>query len=116
MELRGFDTNYVLSAFNLSNARVSCTLTHVRKTPPIIAIWNKEELPEEWKESVIVPIREKGDSFHSYILRQQGYLLHFKVRCLLSVLFLAKCCRFYNSVHFWLTLRRLMSYIWSTHS
>jgi hypothetical protein len=27
----------------------------------IISIWNKEELPEEWKESVIVPIYEKGD-------------------------------------------------------
>jgi hypothetical protein len=27
----------------------------------IIAIWNKEELPEEWKKSVIVPIRKKGD-------------------------------------------------------
>ena len=27
----------------------------------IIAIWNKEELPEEWKESVIVPIHKKGD-------------------------------------------------------
>ena len=26
-----------------------------------IAIWNKEELLEEWKESVIVPIHEKGD-------------------------------------------------------
>jgi len=26
----------------------------------IIAIWNKE-LPEEWKESVIVPIHKKGD-------------------------------------------------------
>ena len=27
----------------------------------IIAIWNKEELPEEWKESVVVPIHKKGD-------------------------------------------------------
>jgi sorting nexin-29 len=27
----------------------------------IIAIWNKEELPEEWKESVLVPIHKKGD-------------------------------------------------------
>jgi hypothetical protein len=27
----------------------------------IIAIWNKEKLPEEWKESIIVPIHKKGD-------------------------------------------------------
>jgi hypothetical protein len=27
----------------------------------VIAIWNKEELPEELKESVIVPIHKKGD-------------------------------------------------------
>ena len=27
----------------------------------IIAISNKEELPEEWKESFIVPIYKKGD-------------------------------------------------------
>jgi len=27
----------------------------------IISIWNKEELPEEWKESIIVPTYKKGD-------------------------------------------------------
>jgi hypothetical protein len=34
----------------------------------IISIWNKEELPEEWKESNIVPIYKKGDKtdFNNY--------------------------------------------------
>jgi hypothetical protein len=27
----------------------------------IISVWNKEELPEEWNESIIVPIHNKGD-------------------------------------------------------
>jgi len=27
----------------------------------IIFIWNKEELSEEWKESIILPIYKKGD-------------------------------------------------------
>ena len=27
----------------------------------IISVWNKEELPEEWKESIIVPVHKKGD-------------------------------------------------------
>jgi len=27
----------------------------------IISIWDKEELSEEWKESIIVPIYKKGD-------------------------------------------------------
>ena len=27
----------------------------------INCIWNKEELPEEWKELIIVPIDTKGD-------------------------------------------------------
>ena len=26
-----------------------------------ISIWKKEELPEEWKESIIVPICKKGN-------------------------------------------------------
>ena len=34
----------------------------------IVSIWNKEELPEEWKESIIVPIYKKGDKtdFNNY--------------------------------------------------
>jgi len=27
----------------------------------INSVWNKEELPEEWKESIIVPVYKKGD-------------------------------------------------------
>jgi len=27
----------------------------------IISIWNKEELHEEWKEPIIVPVYRKGD-------------------------------------------------------
>ena len=27
----------------------------------IISVWNKEELPDDWKESIIVPIYKKGD-------------------------------------------------------
>ena len=27
----------------------------------IISIWNKEELPNEWKESIIVPVYKEGD-------------------------------------------------------
>jgi len=33
----------------------------VRFIKLIIAIWHKEELPGEWKESIIVPILKKGD-------------------------------------------------------
>jgi hypothetical protein len=25
------------------------------------SIWNKKELPDQWKESIIVPIHKKGD-------------------------------------------------------
>jgi hypothetical protein len=27
----------------------------------IHSMWNKEELPQQWKESIIVPVHKKGD-------------------------------------------------------
>jgi len=35
----------------------------------IIVIWNKEELPGEWKESIIVTIHKKGDKTNCNIYR-----------------------------------------------
>jgi len=37
----------------------------------IISIWNKEELPEEWKESIIVPVDTKSDKTECFNYR--GY-------------------------------------------
>jgi hypothetical protein len=41
-----------------SGGRIICFEIHYH----IISIWNKEELSEEWKESIIVPIYKKGDN------------------------------------------------------
>jgi len=40
-----------------AGGRTICSAIHKL----IISIWKKEELPEEWKESIIVPIYKKGD-------------------------------------------------------
>jgi hypothetical protein len=34
----------------------------------INSVWNKEELPEQWKEYIIVPIYKKGDNIDSTIV------------------------------------------------
>jgi hypothetical protein len=44
----------------------------------INSIWNKEELPDQWKESIIVPIHEKGvktdcNNYHGISLLSTSY-------------------------------------------
>ena len=53
----------------------------------IISIWNKEELPEEWKESIIVPIYTKGDK--TDYINYRGY--HF--RQLRTKFYPTSCCQ-----------------------
>ena len=40
-----------------ARGRTICNETHTF----IISIWNKKELPEEWKESIITPTYKKGN-------------------------------------------------------
>ena len=46
----------ISAELNKAGGRIICSEIHKL----IISIWNKEELPEEWKESIIAPIY-KGD-------------------------------------------------------
>ena len=40
-----------------AGGRTICYYIH----KPIISIWNKEELPEEWKDTIIVRVFKNGD-------------------------------------------------------
>jgi hypothetical protein len=45
---------------------------------PINSVWNKEELPDQWKQSIIVPIHKKGDktdcnNYHGISLLSTSY-------------------------------------------
>jgi hypothetical protein len=43
----------------LSQAGGEILLSAIHKL--VNSVWNKEELPDTWKESIIVPIHKKGD-------------------------------------------------------
>jgi len=47
-----------------------------------IFIWNKEELSEEWKESIILPIYKKGDKMDCSNYRDMSHLpTTYKILC-----------------------------------
>jgi hypothetical protein len=41
----------------------------------ICCLWNKEELPQQWKESIITPIHKKGDKTVTIIEESPSYQL-----------------------------------------
>jgi hypothetical protein len=53
----------------------------------ITSIWNKEEMPDQWKKSIIVPIHKTGDKtdcnnypgirYHCYQLQTKFYQISF---------------------------------------
>jgi hypothetical protein len=44
----------------------------------INSVWDKEELPDQWKESIIVPIHKKGDKTVIIIVGHHCHQLHTK--------------------------------------
>jgi hypothetical protein len=54
----------------------------------IISTWNKEELPEEWKESIIIPIYKKGDK--TYCSNYRGVSLLSSTYNILSNILLSR--------------------------
>jgi hypothetical protein len=38
----------------------------------INSIWKEEQLPQQWKESIIVPIYKKGESFEKMAIEILG--------------------------------------------
>jgi hypothetical protein len=62
----------------------------------ICSIWNKEELPQQWKESIIVPIYKKGDKTDCNIY--QGISLLSTAYKILSNILLARTTPYVNEV------------------
>jgi hypothetical protein len=54
---KSLDTDQILAELIKAGGETLCYEIH----DLICSIWNKKELPRQWKESIIVPIYKKGD-------------------------------------------------------
>jgi hypothetical protein len=62
----------------------------------IISIWNTEELPDQWKESIILPIYNKGDT--TYCSNYHGISLLSTTYKILSNILLSKLTRYAEEI------------------
>jgi hypothetical protein len=51
-------TDWIPTELIKAGGETLCSDTHKF----ICSIWNKEELPQQWKESIVVPIHKKGNN------------------------------------------------------
>ena len=73
------DTYEIITELIKAGGRIIRSETHKL----INFIWNKEELPEQWKESIIVPIYMKGDKTYCSNIKTYNFFshIHCSIRC-----------------------------------
>jgi hypothetical protein len=54
---KSLGTDQILAKLIKAGGEMLCSEIHKL----ICSIWNKEESPQQWKESIIIPIHKKGD-------------------------------------------------------
>jgi hypothetical protein len=62
----------------------------------ICCIWNKEELPQQWKKSITVPIYKKG--YKTYCNNYRGISLLTTIYKILSNILLARLTPYVNEI------------------
>jgi hypothetical protein len=86
--------NYKSPCTNWILAKLGETYSEIHRL--VHSIWNMEELPQQWKESIIVPIYKKGDK--TYCNNYQGISLLSTAYKILSNILLARLTPYVNEI------------------
>jgi hypothetical protein len=85
-------TDYIPAEFIKAGGETSCSVIHKLTR----FIWNKEELPQQWKESIIIPIHKKGDK--TGCSNYGGISLLLTAYKILSTIFLVRLTSYVNEI------------------
>jgi hypothetical protein len=89
---KSLGTDRILAEFIKAEGETSCFQTHKL----VCSLWSKEELPQQWKESIIVPIHEKGNKTDCN--NYQGIYLLSTAYKILSTILWARLTSYVNEV------------------